>query len=75
MALREILNQFTWDLVLRKFRGAPVKKKPVYSSIGLSGPGDREEHDTRHIIIWVRTGGHRDPGRFMSGLDKPGEKE
>ena len=27
MALREIAQGLTWDLVLRKFRGAPVKKK------------------------------------------------
>ena len=27
LALREIPGQLTWDFVLRKFRGQPVKKK------------------------------------------------
>ena len=27
LALREILSYFTWNLVLRKIRGAPVEKK------------------------------------------------
>ena len=27
LALREIMSQFIWDLVLREFRWAPVKKK------------------------------------------------
>ena len=42
LALREIMSQITWDLVLREFRGAPVKKTPeitlLYSSALICTP-------------------------------------